>query len=377
MFHIETNRYIKFKQQEQNTPAMKNIKNYYFLILSVLLFSAEAFGKPFLPATNLVHWLVPHSYSTVKKGSITRLYTLSPEITHIRIQAHYAHILLKQDKSKKKNQIKVQYNESLNIIEEESTLIVSEKDFPDEKAKWSYNRKRPILTLTAPSNLSLKIAVFAGKVEINKFWKTNLSVFMPGKGFINIKNTAGTLNISQGSGNIKITSHKGDITVQAENSRLHLQSCKGGKINLNSFKGRTEVNKSRGSLFTRSFRSPLILNRWTGKLDFQQEKGGVYLRHITGSISGYSKNGEVRGLIYPHEVNIKTGSGKIHLDMPYSKAWVTAETWEGRLFPPVYFNRIKTGGVDRAKGWLKGSKRKGNVSLKSRSGSIKVYQSVR
>ena len=63
-------------------------------------------------------------------------------------------------------------------------------------------------------------------------------------------------------------------------------------------------------------------------------------------------------------------------NFPYSRAWLTAETWEGKIFTPIYFHRVKTGGMDRSKGCLRGSKHTGKVSLKSRSGSIKVYQSV-
>jgi len=155
-----------------------------------------------------------------------------------------------------------------------------------------------------------------------------------------------------------------------------LQSCE-GRIDLSSFKGRVEVSQSGGNLSVRSFKSPVVLKKFTGQVKFQQEKGGVFFRPMIGSVSGFSKEGEIRGVVYPNEVNIETKTGKIHLDLPRSNAWVTAETWEGRIFTPVYFNRIKTGGMDRSQGRLRGSrKRKGNVFIKSHAGSIRIYQSV-
>ena len=157
---------------------------------------------------------------------------------------------------------------------------------------------------------------------------------------------------------------------------MRLKACS-GEMSFTGFKGQLRVDNSRGSLVVRTFQVPMTISKFRGRLHFRQEKGGVYLKGMTGSVDGYSQEGEIRGLIYPKEVNIETKTGKIHLDMPHSRAWVRADTWEGRLWTPSYFNRIRTGGMDRAQGRLRGGKKTGNVSLKSRSGSIKVYQSTR
>ena len=314
------------------------------------------------------------SYSLAKKQAlITRRQSLFSDVKNIRVQAHQAHIRLLKIKGKKK-EIKVQYQESLDVKEEGSTLVISEKDFPDQEIAWKGLKKRPVMTIWAPQ-LPIKIGIFEGTVEVDRFWKTDLALFISGEGSIRIKNTSGHVHIFQRSGNIAINSHLGNLTIQSENSVIHLKSCK-GDINVSGFKGRLRVDKSSGSLSVQSFKAPLILNHFTGRLDFRQEKGGVYLKPMIGSVFGYSKEGEVRGVIRANEVNIETKTGRIHLDLPYSRAWVTAETWEGRIFTPIYFNRIKTGGMDRSKGRLRGSKRKGNVSLKSHSGSIRVYQSI-
>ena len=79
-----------------------------------------------------------------------------------------------------------------------------------------------------------------------------------------------------------------------------------------------------------------------------------------------------------NEARIETRTGKIWLDMPKSNIWVNAESWEGKIQTPNYFHHIRTGGMDRASGRLKGTiRRKGSVSLKSRSGSIIIHQSVK
>ena len=321
----------------------------------------------------LLSIFLPLFYVNAEKKSSIQKYELSSEIKNIRIQMQHVHIRLLHSNSKKK-ELKIKYKGSLEVDEDDATFVISEKSFPNEKQAWKIkNTEKKMMTIWVPK-IPVKVAVFSGRVEVDELKKVKLSVFMPGKGTVQIKNTAGTVQIFQG-GYINIHSYKGELTVQAENSRIHLQSCK-GTINLSGFKGRVEVNKSEGRLIVRSFKSPLILNHFTGHLDFRQEKGGVYLKPVIGSVLGYSKQGEIRGAIQPNQVNIETDTGKIHLDFPYSRAWLTAETWEGRIFTPRYFNRVKTGGMERTRGRLKGSKIKGNISLKSHSGSIKVYQSV-
>ena len=315
------------------------------------------------------------SSASMAEKNIIHKYNLSSEIKSIRIQVHHAHVRVLRNKNKKQ-ELRVKYKGNLKMEESNDVFAVSEGSFPNEKNVWKLNnKKRSVMVLWVPK-LPIEIALFSGKVEMDKLKQIELSVFMPGRGAIQLKNTDGKINIFQGTGNINIRSHKGDLAIQSEDSRIHLRDCR-GKINLSGFKGHVKISKSRGHLIAHSFKSPLIINHFTGRLDFWQEKGGVYLKPMIGSVSGYSGQGEVRGTIHPNVVDLETDKGKIHLDFPYSRAWLTAQTWEGKVAAPRYFNRVKTGGMERVRGRLKGSKNnKGNISLKSHSGSIRVYQSV-
>jgi len=323
----------------------------------------------FLPS-----FFLPFSYALQKK-TISSKQTISPEIKSIQISSHYAHVQLKKIRSKK-NQLIIHHSIPLEVRTKDSVLLISEKNFPQKKYAKKIIKKKPSITVHAPSQLPITITLFSGEVSVSAFWKTDLSIMIANKGTVRTNHTKGALNIYQREGQIKITSHKGSLNIQSEDSKINLYSCE-GNINLQSFKGKISVNKSTGSLFLSTFKSPLILNHFTGSLKFHQEKGGVYLKPMIGSISGYSNEGEIRGAIHPHQVNIETKKGAINLDLPHSKAWVTAQTWEGKIYTPIYFHRIKTGGMDRSKGQLRGSKNKAaNVSLKSYSGVIRVHQST-
>ena len=305
---------------------------------------------------------------------------LTSEIQNIRVQAKRANIHLTPQTD---NKVSIQSEKPIEVTEDKKkgTLLISEKDFSQEKSQaLSLSTKQNKITLKAPIQKPITLVLFQGTVRAKSVPKAgsfkNLSIMIARRGLVHTRNTKGTLFVSQSTGDVQIHSHKGKLTIQGERVKARLQACQ-GEMSFVGFKSQMKVENSRGSLVTRSFKLPLTVSKFQGQVDFRQEKGAVYLKNITGSISGYSKEGEVRGLIYPKKVSIETKIGKIHLNIPQSQAWVQADTREGRLWTPTYFNRIRTGGIDRAQGRLRGKKRKdGHVSLKSQSGSIKVYQST-
>ena len=320
----------------------------------------------------------------VAKANNTQ-YQIDHQIHDIRIQAKKAHIHLIPQKGPN---ISIQSEKPIEITKEKTkskekfTLLISEKDFSLEKSpSFNIAGKPNKISIKVPVRWPLTVVLFQGNVLTKSVPQAglfrHLVIMIAGRGSVNTRNTKGLLSVSQSTGDIQIHSHNGSLNIQGERANVSLQNCR-GKMSVIGFKGRLRVDNSRGSLLARAFQLPLIVNKFKGSLNFRQERGQVHLKNMTGSISGYSKEGEIRGLLYPKEVNIETGTGKIHLDMPRSKAWVQADTWEGKLGTPSYFNRLRTGGMDRAQGRLKGrGKRDGRISLKSRSGSIKVYQSTR
>ena len=309
---------------------------------------------------------------------------LTKEITSIRIQAKKARLRLIPQKG---HRLSIRSDKPLRVTKENTeeketiTLIISEKDFPpEESGGFNLGGKQNNILIRAPITWPITVLLFRGQVMVEPAHKVgrfnNLSIRIAGPGLVRTRNTKGTLHVSQREGDVHIHSHKGSLTVQGERAKARFQTCS-GEMSFVGFKSQLQVDNSKGSLTTRAFKLPLTVNKFRGRLDFRQEKGPVYLKSMTGSISGYSKEGEVRGLIYPKEVSIETKTGRIHLDVPHSRAWVQADTSEGRLWTPTYFNRTRTGGMDRAQGRLKGKgKQAGRVSLKSHAGSIKIYQST-
>ncbi len=332
--------------------------------------------------------------SQTAKGDLYQ-YDIDPQIRSIRIQAHHAHLEIKtlkktarkkkathkKDKTKKTTQLLVWHNtrqkrwtKPFTYKVEDQMFILSEKKFPSVKNAQQKTQNPDQILIKAPS-LPLQIVLFKGKVKINKFLSKKISLSILNKGSFNISHTKGSLEIFQASGKTFVKSHQGPLTIHGENTSVQIQSCR-GKIDLRQFKGSTQIENSTGQLSLHSFKTTSLLKKWTGKLKFYIQKGVLTLQPLTGSLSGFSQAGNIKGTIYPTEVDIETHSGSVVLNVPRSKAWTTIESWEGGIQVPNTFHRSKTGGVNRAKGRLKGSSKKsGKLSIKSRSGFIKIYQS--
>ena len=308
------------------------------------------------------------AFLAVAKTHQTSSYPLSSEIKSLRVQLGKANLRLIPLKGDK---LSIRSKQSLKVTEEDSIMLISEEGFLSVSGDTlTTDKKQKAITIKVPSSLPITVVLVEGALQADKF--KNLSVFISHQGRTQIKNTKGQLNISQQSGNINVFSHRGPLKIQAEQAKVQVRACQ-GEMEFKGFKSQLMVNNSRGQLTVRAFDLPLTLNSFKGRLNFWQEKGDVHLKNVTGFISGYSKEGNVSGLIHPGTVRIETKKGDIRLNVPHSRAWVKVDTWEGRLWIPPYFNRTRTGGVERAQGRLRKGKKSGQVFLKSHSGSIKIH----
>ncbi len=340
---------------------------------------------------HILFFLIPMCFFTTgfvseaKTTPVTRTYELSSDTHLVQVQVQTANVtIIPAKKTTAKNQpdtrqLKIQYitKKDFRTSSTDNIFKISEKDFPSfhSEEQTAVDKKQFNLTIWLPPQLSLRILAVSGRVEIKDIKPPNLSISMLSKGSIQIKNTEGHLNIFQESGTVRLSAHKGDLKIHAENSKLKLDNCH-GNMEVRSFKGRLSVQKSSGELSIHTFKTPVTLSHFTGQLTSRQEKGGLYLKPMTGSIKAYSAEAEIQGQLYPDKVSIETKKGAISLDLPGSRAWLSMESWEGRIKAPLYFYRVRTGGLHRARGRLRGKgKNKGDVALKSHSGSIRVYQS--
>ncbi len=269
----------------------------------------------------------------------------------------------------------------LKVKKKGGKVLLTEKGFPPSSSFYGENKKPYPLWLKLPAGKTVKVILFSGKVDVQKLSFQKLFVSVLNQAHTEIKNTKGVLDIVQNHGDVVLKSHRGKVNLYSQDISLRVEDLKGPGV-FKFLRGKMRLLNSSGFFDVRLFQGDLILRKSSSRLHFHGEKGGVYLRGFKGSVTGYLKEGEVRGQItQPHEVRMETGTADMFLDFPGTQAWLQAESWDGKVKTPPYFHRIRTGGVHRSEGRLRGGKtgRKnedsGSVILKTRSGSITVYQS--
>ena len=319
------------------------------------------------------------SFSSVKNRKVIQR-ELSSDTHTVQIRTQGADIQVlpvkgpaKKNKLKKppEKTIKIQYQGEFKTKTEDHIFKIFEKT--SKFKEQNRDQEKTSLTLYLADNMSLQILASAGNIRIKNIQAPVLFISSPGKTSIQTRNTKAKLSIFQETGGIQIDSHKGALNIQTENSKVDIKNSQ-GNMELRAFKGRLDIQQSKGKLYVRTFKAPIRLKHFTGQVASHQDKGGLYLQPMFGSIQARSDTAEIKGRLYPEKVNIETKTGVISLNMPDSRAWVTLESWEGRIKTPAYFYRSRTGGLSRAKGRLRGKKNKGEVQLKSLSGAIEVYQ---
>ena len=324
------------------------------------------------------------SYANNKKS--LQIYPLNSEIKNLRFLLSGSNLKIVPLKKSKESpkELRIWLNDSpklwrksINYQVEKDTLIISDKYFYTAKNILNTNKTKPLQIILEVPTISIQVMAIGkgGVITIKNLKNDLIQVSAQYNTSIIIQNTQGELKLFQGAGSAQIKSHQGTLIAQGENAHIQLKSCQ-ANMKLHYFKGRISIEDSKGSIHLRTFKAKSSLKKFTGRLNFHIEKANLSLKQISGSITGFSKEGNIYGVLYPNTVKIETESGKIWLDMPKSNIWVQAESWEGKIRTPDYFSHIRTGGMDRASGELRGTKkRKGRVSLKSRSGAITVHQS--
>ena len=343
----------------------------------------------FLSYLLLVVFLTPFSFFSLAKDkkkkakttAIVQEHALASNISTLQVHLKDVSAVFQPapalKKGSKRKVFKIRSLKKLRTQKEKSTFQVLSEDFFKEKKQELSNSKKtaPAYTFWIPKNISLKIFAKGGKLELKGLKSPKFHLSVLDKSFIQIHRTQGDLSIFQSSGDLNIEQHKGALQVQTEKVNIQLKKYN-GVMDVKSFKGGLNIHNSRGKLAVHSFKSPLIVKNFNGELNFHQERGNTTLQSVRGVLKGYADEGNVRGKITPKKAYIETGKGSVALDLPGSFSWVDLESWEGGIKTPPYFYRTRAGGISRAKGRLKGKKQGGSVSLKSRSGSLRIWQSA-
>ena len=241
----------------------------------------------------------------------------------------------------------VKWTGDLSLQNEKKTLsfyssIYSQKDFKSSK--------KPIrLDITGPS-AQLKLFAFSSQAVFSRWTKP---VFISSfKGSFKSEQSRGHWEISLKEGSVNMNKHQGSLTGKAFNAHYLMTSCKGNfKFHINE--GSLNIKKSKGNLY------------WT------TDKAQTKLAHFQGNVTGSSQSGSIQASLQAETVNMASKNGSIRIHFMGGQApQIKAKTEQGKIYGGRLLHKQFSGKSTTVSGRMKGSVKKGKVSLKSETGNI-------
>ncbi len=226
---------------------------------------------------------------------------------------------------------------------------------------------------------SFDMKITAPRKAIEIFWN---------EGQVLAESWKSDLNLQMTTGNAKITKGEGDLQVQLLTGRLEISEHL-GNISLQTFKGQTLISKTNGALSINNHSArcqfnehegPLEIRNHSGSTTLAQIKGNVTVKNVSGAVSlsdfegsfsgDFSKGALDAKVTRLQNFSVNSGDATVTLDAPKdSGAIVSLRTEKGKLWAPLFLQRLKKGRWQERKGRLKG-KEQGNIKIISKYGDI-------
>ena len=272
----------------------------------------------------------------------------SKEIKFLTIKAVHLNLKVKKTNSKL---YKIKWTGPFSFQNKNGLLKVESKDF-NSKHLWNIKSSKNPLTLeiSGPS-VPIKIFTFSNNSSFSKWTKP---VFLSGfKGNVKAGKNIGPWEITLKEGAINIDKHQGSLSVKG--------------FRLNSF-----ITSSKGSFQFHTNEGELKIKKSQGELNFTTDKGKVRLTQFKGSLKGFSQSGTITAFIQPEKVDLFSRESSIRISFMGQSPRVKAYTERGKIYGPRYFYKQFSGKSIKVSGRIRGSNKKGEVSLKSDTGNIYI-----
>jgi len=243
----------------------------------------------------------------------------------------------------------VEWTGKLSTRVDKNTLLLKSPDFDSIKL-WSKQQKPVILKISGPSR-PLQLFSFSSKIS-SKSWKE--SVFISSlKGELNATNSQGSWKMSLKEGTVNIYQQKGSLEVQA----FQLKSL------IKSSEGNFQFYMNEGSLRVKNSK---------GKAEFITDKANVRLTQFKGSLKGSSQSGNIKASLQADKVELFAKESILQISTFKHAARITAYTESGKIYGSRHFHKQFSGKSTKVTGRVKGSVKKGLISLKTESGNIYI-----
>lgn len=270
------------------------------------------------------------------------------EIRSIVIKALHLDLKVKKNSSKFYT---IKWTGNLSLKNTNKILSIQSSNFNSKKL-WNspVPKTLPVLEISGPS-LPIQLYSFFSKSDFSHWTKP---VFISSfKGHIKASKSKSPWEISLKEGSIHVHQQKGPLSVKGFNVNLSLNSSEGDfQFFLNE--GQLRVKKSKGAL------------------NFITDKAKIHLTQFKGSLEGSSQSGAVTATIQPETVNLFTDKSPLRISFMGQAPRITAYTEKGKIYGARHLYKQFSGKSTKVSGRVRGSVKKGTVSLKTETGNIYI-----
>ena len=245
----------------------------------------------------------------------------------------------------------IKWTGDLSFQNKENELTIQTSSFNSKKS-WTVNPSKSPLTLEISGPATpVQLFSFSSKVSFSHWTKP---VFISSfKGKIKASNTQGPWEISLKKGSVNIHQHLGSLSVQGFHVNHFLTSSK-GQFQFYINEGQLKVKKSEG------------------EVNFTTDKAEIQLTRFKGNLKGFSQSGAIIATVQPETVELFAGESPLRVSFRGWAPRITAYTEKGKIYGARYLYKQFSGKSTKVSGRIKGSPKKGNVSLKTETGSIYI-----
>lgn len=260
------------------------------------------------------------------------------------------------------------------IVHKKNNAVVIEANGPESDSDWSEwmqpGGPELVFEIEAPQ-VPVEVSLREGSFNVQN-WKQPVSATLV-NGTIKTHDTEGVLRLQALDGQIQIDSHRGRIEVDSYDAKVVAKKID-GELTVTNFSGISTMNSIKGNLAVLAYSGPVAIEESEGALEFSTGRGALALQEFEGPVNGKSDAGSVTASIEGEaEVKIESNEGEVAVRLPASSgAAVQISTEEGAVHAPqaVSPNASKKG--KSAQGQLSGAGPKGNVSIKTKTGTVRV-----
>jgi len=255
-----------------------------------------------------------------------------------------------------------------------SAFVIEPKGGPEDRSTWSAALESsggPELhfELVAPS-VPVEVSIHSGDVQAQD-WKENLLVTVV-NGKVNSKAGGGTLKVQIQRGEVRVEEHRGNVTIDSYAAKVAVSSVR-GDVAVSNFAGDSVLTEIKGHLNLIGTSGAMNITKSSGSADFSVARGALAMTGFEGPIKGFAAQGAVTiAVLGQADVQIVAEQAPVTVKLPSnSGARLNLQTDEGFLRLPDPIQRTLAG-ARRYSGYLQGTGDRGGVSVKSKSGLIRV-----